>query len=177
MDKPLNDMTLEELWELFPIVLVDYNPEWKHWAAEEIAFFETLFPAAAINHIGSTAIPGIKAKPIIDILIETDADFADVKRIMEAEGYICMSESDRRLSFNKGYTPAGYADKVFHIHVHRPGDHNEIIFRDYLLSHPDSARDYERLKQSLLPRFRNLRDPYTAAKTDFINSILSKTRQ
>ena len=113
----LKDMTLAELWELFPIVLAVYNPDWSEWANEEILELTALLKdySPIINHIGSTAIPNIQAKPIIDILVELnpDTDWPRIKERMETAGYICMSVSDSRMSFNKGYTPAGYADKVF----------------------------------------------------------------
>lgn len=87
-----------------------------------------------------------------------------------------MSYSERRVSFNKGYTPEGYANKVFHIHFHRIGDNNEILFRDYLIAHPDTAREYERLKMSLLPKYRNDRDGYTEAKAAFVKQIVELGR-
>ena len=88
-----------------------------------------------------------------------------------------MSASDSRMSFNKGYTPDGYAEKVFHIHLRYSGDNDEIYFRDYLRSHHELAREYETLKQSLLPRYRHDRDGYTEAKTEFVRRItaLAKT--
>uniref|UniRef100_UPI0025AA2165 GrpB family protein n=1 Tax=Muribaculum intestinale TaxID=1796646 RepID=UPI0025AA2165 len=100
-----------------------------------------------------------------------------IKKLLESNGYICMSESETRISFNKGYTPAGYADRVFHVHVHRTGDDDEILFRDYLIANPESAKEYERLKHSLLPKYKNNRDGYTEAKTEFIKHIvrLAKT--
>lgn len=172
----LKDMTLAELWELFPIVLAAYNPDWPEWANEEILELSTLLRDynPTVNHIGSTAIPGIQAKPIIDILVEInpDADWQLIREKMEAAGYICMSVSDSRMSFNKGYTPAGYADKVFHIHFHRAGDNDEIRFRDYLIAHPEVAKEYEILKLSLLPKYRNDRDGYTEAKTAFVRSVV-----
>ena len=75
------------------------------------------------------------------------------------------------MSFNKGYTLHGYDDKVFHVHFHTVGDNDEIRFRDYLLTHPDVAGEYERLKLSLLPKYRNDRDGYTSAKSGFIKRI------
>lgn len=59
---------------------------------------------------------------------------------------------------------------------HPVGDNDEIFFRDYLKSHPQVAKDYESLKLSLLPRFRNNRDGYTAAKTDFVRTITTLAR-
>ena len=88
-----------------------------------------------------------------------------------------MSESVQRMSFNKGYTPAGYADKVFHIHIHAIGDNDEIRFRDCLRRNPAVAREYETLKLSLLPKYRNNRDGYTEAKTDFINRVITSAKR
>ena len=88
-----------------------------------------------------------------------------------------MSASDKRMSFNKGYTPEGYAERVFHIHFHLTGDNDEIRFRDYLIAHPDIAKEYEGLKLSLLPRFKHNRDAYTEAKTDFVRRICGLARK
>ena len=173
----LKGMTLEELWQLFPITLVPHSPEWKEWAVEEIQSLHLLLAdfGPTINHIGSTAIPGIMAKPIVDILVEisADCDWSAVKKVLENVGYICMSESRGRMSFNKGYTTTGYAERVFHIHIHKPGDNDEIRFRDYLRKNPSVAKGYEVLKLSLLPMYRNDRDGYTEAKSDFIRRIMA----
>lgn len=171
-------MTLAELWALFPIVLTAYNPDWSEWANEEILELTVLLKDynPIINHIGSTAIPNIQAKPIIDILVELNPDtgWSRIKERMETTGYICMSVSDIRMSFNKGYTQAGYADKVFHIHFHRTGDNDEIRFRDYLIAHPEVAKEYEKLKLSLLPKYRNDRDGYTEAKSEFVRQTMKR---
>ncbi len=176
MDKRLEDMTLEELWELFPIILTEHNPLWRRWAAEEITLVKQILCIyhAKFSHIGSTAIPGIKAKPIVDILIEVSGryDWRTIKDRMCKAGYICMAESNARMSFNKGYTAAGYAEKVFHLHVHRVGDNDEILFRDYLLAHPDVAKEYERLKLDLCEKYRHDRDAYTAAKSGFVARVV-----
>lgn len=170
-------MSLEELWQLFPIELQSHNRQWAQWAAAEIGELSELLAAFSptINHIGSTAIPGIIAKPIVDILVEIPAGYigADLKAKLETAGYICMNTGENRMNFNKGYTSHGYAEKVFHIHVHACGDNDEIYFRDYLRSHTTTAREYEQLKMSLLPEYRHNRDGYTAAKTSFIKKIIS----
>ncbi len=169
-------MTLQELWELFPIEIVDYNPQWPDWARDEMARLDRLLGkfAPLISHIGSTAIPCIKAKPIIDILVELSLNNKDeIITLMEGAGYILMNESDKRLAFNKGYTPEGYAQKVYHIHFHEFGDNKEIAFRDYLRDNPSVAAEYQALKLSLLPEYRHNRDGYTDAKSAFIHNILA----
>lgn len=171
-------MTLEELWQLFPIVLTPHQLQWKDWAREEIENLTALLSGycPVITHIGSTAIPNIHAKPIIDILVEINpnADKQQIKEKMGTAGYICMSVSDNRMSFNKGYTSTGYADKVFHIHFHRIGDNDEILFRDHLIAHPEVAEEYEDLKLSLLPKYKNDRDGYTEAKSEFVRRTIKQ---
>ncbi len=176
MAKKLSDMTLQELWELFPIILTEHQPQWHQWYEEEAAILKELLPLCAPYHIGSTAIPGIWAKPIVDILLEAPegATLQEIKAVLLSGGWICMSEEPGRLSFNKGYTPQGFAQRVFHLHLRRQGDTSELLFRDYLLSHPDAARAYEKLKLSLWKPYEHDRDGYTAAKTEFVSRI---TRQ
>ncbi len=178
--KKLEDMSLEELWELFPIRLMPHNPEWKEWAHIEIESLAELLAdhSPLIHHIGSTAVPGIAAKPIVDILVEVPemVDWKRIRELMEGRGYICMSVSPGSMSFNKGYTPKGYAARVFHIHFHSAGDNAEIYFRDYLISHPGIAHEYETLKRSLLPRFSHDRDGYTSAKSAFIRRVTNMAR-
>ncbi|MDE6057730.1 MAG: GrpB family protein, partial [Muribaculaceae bacterium] len=93
MKKQLKDMTLEELWELFPIVLTPHNPQWRYWAEEEMRLLGSLLAGYdfKINHIGSTSIPDIHAKPTVDILIEisNDAHWSPIKVLLEGNGYIC----------------------------------------------------------------------------------------
>lgn len=177
----LKDMPLEALWELFPIILSPHKVEWKAWAHDEIESLSVQLKkyAPTINHIGSTAVQDIMAKPIVDILVEISSccDWLEVKNILEKSGYICMSETAKRMSFNKGYTTEGYADQVFHIHIHATGDNDEICFRDFLRRNPSVAKEYEALKLSLLPNYRKNRDGYTEAKTDFINKVITSAKR
>ncbi|MBD5213486.1 MAG: GrpB family protein, partial [Bacteroidales bacterium] len=125
---------------------------------------------ATLHHVGSTAVPGIQAKPIVDIVVElSDSSQLPVaKECLISAGYLLMSESATRASLNKGYTPEGYADRVFHIHLRRQGEVDEVYFRDYLIENPDVARAYEVLKLTLWKKYEHDRDGYTAAKTDFV---------
>ena len=109
MSKPLSEMTLEELWELFPIFLTGHQDCWAQWYAEEAGILrEILGPGVILSHVGSTAIEGIWAKPIIDILIEAEGPaLAEAADTLKKAGYICMADSGIRVDFNKGYTPEG----------------------------------------------------------------------
>lgn len=170
MSKPLTDMSLEELWELFPIELVEHRDCWDDWYREEASALDGILPPdlpRAIHHVGSTAIDGIWAKPIVDILVELpdDAAIEFAQERLAVHGYLVMADRD----LNKGYTPEGFAERVFHIHLRVAGDNDELYFRDYLNAHPDVAREYERLKLSLWREFEHDRDGYTAAKTPFVS--------
>ncbi len=173
MSRQLSEMSLEELWQLFPIFLTEHKPYWKDWFEEEAALLKEHLPAeqtVRISHIGSTAIKGIQAKPIIDILVEIteNSDLKWFSRYLTSAGYLCMSEEEQRLSFNKGYTEQGFAERVFHLHLRRAGDNDERYFRDYLNAHPQAAGEYVKLKLSLWKQFEHDRDRYTQGKTEFV---------
>lgn len=173
MAKELSEMTLQELWNLFPIFLVPHDDKWKVYYNEIRNFLEkTLsgYPVERISHIGSTAIFGIWAKNIVDVMVEISrcADIDNVAKKIEENGFIRMSTEKDRISFNRGYTKNGFAEKVFHLHLRYIGDNNELYFRDYLNEHPQTAREYEALKLKLWKQFEHNRDAYTDAKTEFI---------
>lgn len=181
MDKKLSEMSLEELWQLFPIYLTEHNDSWTIWYAEEELNLRKYLPAnqvMRISHIGSTAISEIWAKPIIDILVEImpESDLQQVKPILEKAGYLCMSESSERLSFNKGYTESGFGERVFHLHLRKADDNDELYFRDYLNAHTDLAKEYEKLKLSLWKQYEHNRDGYTERKTDFVKEYTQKAK-
>ena len=173
MAKELSEMSLEELWKLFPIFLVEHKDNWSLLFEEMKAKLQSILSdyPVKINHIGSTAIPGIWAKNIVDILIEIPKNFdiEAVAKAIEKNGFIRMSTEERRISFNYGYTKNGFADKVYHIHLRYAGDNDELYFRDYLNDHPDVAKEYEALKLKLWKKYEHNRDAYTDAKTDFIH--------
>lgn len=182
MGKRLSEMSLEELWELFPIYLTEHQTYWKGWYKEEENMLQKILPKKQIiriSHVGSTAIDKIWAKPIIDILLEisSECDMARIKEILLQNGYICMSDKGNQKSFNKGYTEQGFAEKVFHLHLRYAGDNNELYFRDYMNGHSDIAKEYERIKLGLWKEYEHNRDAYTDAKTEFILKYTEKARQ
>lgn len=97
--------------------------------------------------------------------------------IIVDSGYICMSESVERRSFNRGYTESGFADRVFHLHLRYAGDNDELYFRDYLNEFPEVAAAYAALKRGLAEKFRHNRDGYTFAKGEFVNKYTALARR
>lgn len=172
MDRSLNEMTLEELWTMFPIVLSEHKDCWHDWFEEEQGVLATILSdkEVKISHIGSTAISHICAKPIVDILVELPecSSMTEIKEKLVNSGYLCMSEASDRVSFNKGYTSNGFSERVFHLHLRYEGDHDELYFRDYMNENPEIAEEYEILKLSLWKKFEHDRDAYTEAKSSFV---------
>ena len=182
MSKKLSEMTLEELWELFPILLTEHKAEWnEYYSGMEAVLKEALQACRTvrISHIGSTAINGIWAKPIVDILVEIapDENMQTVAEQIEKCGFLRMSEEKGRISFNKGYTEKGFAEKVYHLHLRLAGDNDELYFRDYLREHPDVAKEYERLKLRLWRQYGYNRDAYTEAKTKFVETYTAEAKR
>ena len=117
--KKLEEMTLEELWQLFPVVLKEYSPDYVLWYEEERKNIEKRIGKEnifRIRHIGSTSVPGLLCKPTVDILLELVPEAEQEKIIASLkEEWILMSESEspKKFVFNKGYTPAGFAERSF----------------------------------------------------------------
>jgi len=176
MSKPLSEMTLDELWQLFPITLTEHRVCWKDWYQEEKENLLSVLPRTVkIHHIGSTSIDDIWSKPTVDILAEADpGDFDTIKEALLKSGYSCMAQAETRIDFCKGYTSEGFAEKVFHLHLRKFGDNDELYFRDYLNEHPKIAKEYEKLKLSLWKQFEHDRDGYTGSKTAFVREYTQK---
>ncbi len=182
MGKDLPEMTLEELWELFPIFLVEHDDRWEVYYDEiekELTGLLSDQHVVRISHIGSTAVQEIWAKNIVDVMVEIPENnsMKDVARILEQNGFTIMSAEANRISLNKGYTENGFADKVYHIHLRYAGDNDELFFRDYLNDHTDVAKEYEALKLRLWKQYEHNRDAYTNAKTDFITKWTAEAQK
>ncbi len=167
------------------IEVVDYDPAWPARFDSESARLAEFFPPGLvrrIEHIGSTAVPGLAAKPIIDILVGVD-DFApvvdEVAPAMERAGYDYffrpeLGDDGPRYPWFIGRDASGA--RVSHIHVVLIADTaqwDRVVFRDYLRSHRDAALEYAQLKRGLAARFADDREAYTTAKTEFITRILA----
>lgn len=162
-----------------PVVIVDYNPQWPTQFEQEKALLEQTVgdKFIVIEHIGSTSVLGLGAKPIIDIM-------AAVKQLVDAEfcvkllgkiGYTYVPEFNvyipERRFFYKG------KPRSHNLHVVEPKSEfwkRHLVFRDALRSHPEIRESYYHLKVKLAQQYRFDRDAYTDAKTEFIRAVEAK---
>lgn len=182
MGKKLSEMTLEELWELFPIFLTEHKDCWLENYREMEESLQTKLlgvQIVRISHIGSTAISSIWAKDIVDILVEAapGENLEAAAKAIEKIGFTKMSSSAGRYSFNWGYTEEGFGEKVYHLHLRYEGDNDELYFRDYMNAHPLDAKAYEALKLELWEKYAHDRDGYTKAKTAFVEKYTKEAKK
>lgn len=169
------------------IEVVDYDPAWPEtFAGISRVVAAALGPLAlSIEHVGSTAVPGLGAKPIIDldVVIESPHVLPLVVEALRALGYSHEGNGGipGREAFGRGgaAVPAdgsGRAWPAHHLYV-CPSDSEELRrhlrFRDYLRSHPDSAARYDALKRDLAHRHADDIDAYVAGKSAFVERILA----
>ncbi|MGD2104478.1 MAG: GrpB family protein [Anaerolineae bacterium] len=161
------------------IEVVPHNPRWSELFEEEVRELKAIFGREIVqaHHIGSTAIAGILAKPIIDILLLV----RDIERIdafdgeMIARGYLPKGEFG--IAGRRFFIKGSETRRTHHIHVFQTGNpecEHHLAFRDYLRSHPVEAQAYSRLKSELVGRFPHDIDGYMAGKNDFIRKIERK---
>jgi GrpB-like predicted nucleotidyltransferase (UPF0157 family) len=160
--------------------VVPYSAAWSEFFAEERA---RLLAAVGdhvldIQHVGSTSVPGMVAKPIVDIamaVMNYEEAGVCVRPIVQL-GYEYKGENGipRRHYFERG-SPGSY-----HLHINEIGSRaweNQILFRDYLIRHPEVAQDYATIKMALARQFPFDRDSYLAAKAPFIERVLRRARE
>lgn len=163
------------------VQLRDYDPEWPmRYEAEARQIRSALGTTlnVTLEHFGSTAISGLVAKPIIDImLIAPDMSiWPALIRPVEQLGYAFWADNPRRdrMFFVKGIPPFG-TTRTHHVHVRTAEDaRSALVFRDYLRRHPDEAARYAALKRALAARHTTDRDAYTAGKTTFVDEVVAK---
>lgn len=162
------------------VAVIPYDPRWPVLFEEEKEHLLSCLPAnmiGRIEHFGSTAVPGLSAKPIVDILVEV-TDLDETKRriapILEAQGYDYFwrpAWGDDVPPFYAWFIKRDSNGSRTH-HIHMVEDHFEhwdrLLFRDYLIEHPEVANEYGILKLKFSQVHQNDRVAYTKAKTDFI---------
>lgn len=155
-----------------------YNPNWPVMFEEESERILAVIGdnVVEVEHVGSTSVPGLSAKPIIDILlgVESFLSLPDYERCLQPLGYHYHSlgpETEAEwLFFWKG------VPRTHHLHIVEFATwqyHRHLIFRDYLRTHPDVAERYEEVKRELAEAFKSDRPAYTRGKTAFIKSIVA----
>jgi GrpB-like predicted nucleotidyltransferase (UPF0157 family) len=159
--------------------LTAYHPAWARLFEEEARVLQAALGGlvGAIEHVGSTAVPGLAAKPIIDVMggLRRIEDVAACVPVLEGLGYEYKGEYGipGRHFFVKG------APRTHHLHLVRVGSafwEDHLLFRDYLRRHPEEAAAYARLKHDLAARHAADREAYTDSKTAFICGVLERAR-
>lgn len=163
-----------------PIIIEDYDPGWPR-SFEAIR--ERIRPAiggfvTAIEHVGSTSVPGLAAKPIIDIdvLLRSPDDLPLAIAALNGLGY--QHQGTLGIPGRDAFVAPSH-DVRHHLYVCSPDSpefQRHITFRDYLRGHPRDAAEYGRLKRNLSGRFSIDHEAYTDAKTEFIEGILRRAR-
>ncbi len=155
------------------VVIVDYSPAWPLRFEEERQRIAGALGGVAhrIEHVGSTAVPGLAAKPIVDILVAVDDPEEEAAYVpaLEAAGYVLRVREPGHRMFR---TAAGDV----HVHVWRTGSEDErrhLLFRDRLRESRDDLLEYERAKRDLAGRWRDL-NYYARAKSEVIGRIMQR---
>jgi len=165
-----------------PIEIAEYNPRWPLYYEEDKAEILRVIgdKVQAIEHVGSTAVPGLGAKPIIDIMVaighlsEAQACIKPLRSI----DYQYVPKYEEFIP-ERRYFHGGPPERHRHLHmVERTSDFwtRHLLFRDYLRAHPEVARQYQELKEELAAEHGSDMEGYTDAKTSFIESAVAKAR-
>jgi GrpB-like predicted nucleotidyltransferase (UPF0157 family) len=169
------------------VVIVPYDERWPaFYEAARAELAASLGDAVAIEHVGSTAVPGLAGKPIVDIMVGVPS-LAHGQPLVDAVvglGYEYIAVTSPPMPFRRFFRrhderlAPGFSRAGYHVHmVEQAHDFwpAHLAFRDHLRANPDDAAAYERLKVELAERFSTERERYTDAKGDFIAAVLAKT--
>ena len=168
------------------IDIVPYDLSWPKIFKDEEEFLKNNFPKIIkrIEHFGSTAIPGLSAKPIVDMLIEVTSLEETKKQIapvLKSLGYnyFWRPEINKPPMYSWFIKRNSTGNRTHHLHMVEVNSKlwDRLYFRDYLREHPDVAKRYGTLKTELSNKFPNDREAYTKAKTEFVFSITEKAKK
>ncbi len=162
-----------------PIEIVEYDGSWpQRFVDEELVIRAALAPwlAGPVEHIGSTAVPGLAAKPVVDIMAPV-ASLDESRPAIDAASAIGYCYAPYRPEDEHWFCKPSFALRNFHLHLVPLSSaqwSSTLAFRDYLRAHRDVAAGYERLKRELAVRYRHEREAYTEAKRPFILCIVRR---
>ena len=171
-------MTESDSTENEPIVIADYSPEWPRLFAAELSRLGDLLPGASIEHVGSTAVPGLSAKPVIDMLVGLDSlsQIMEVIPALDRIGFEYVPELESFFPERRYFRRLVAGRRTHQIHAVEEGCPfwtRTLAFRDALRADPALARAYADLKQDLAARHRMDRLAYTDGKTEFVEGVLA----
>lgn len=163
-----------------PIIVVAYDPQWAlQFEHDRAKLLDALRDVnVQSEHIGSTSVVGLDAKPIIDIMIIVDNETDALRSItpIVRMGYICLGEHE--VEGRVYFRDEKPSTRHLHLYVRGNSEIERLLnFRDYLRTHPETAQQYAELKYALAEKFRNDRVGYTEAKTEFIRDIDARARE
>ena len=191
----VSELSPQEFQKTFPIILKDVQPVYADWYEEEKTSILGVIDSkdiVRINHIGSSAIPNIKAKPVVDILLELDGtcNVDNVVDALKSIGFgteVCIRKDNPfEYLLAKGMTVNGFDEKVFLLHVRYAGNWDELYFRDYLINNPNAAAENSQLKEKILTdisegkmeRMPNGQpNGYSNAKLSFVKGISIRAKE
>ncbi|NIO76704.1 MAG: GrpB family protein [Armatimonadetes bacterium] len=161
--------------------LVPYQPAWAELFQQEAEQLRAALgdQVVQIEHVGSTSIPGLDAKPILDIVVAVRdmADAAVFEEALKPLGYVHKAENDRpgRLYFVKRLPDDRSTHHLNITELDTECWFTHVAFRDYLREHPEARQEYQRLKLDLVSQSSSDRAAYQEGKQDFIERILEIT--
>lgn len=165
-----------------PVIIFDYNPQWPIVYEEEKNRILGVIghKVVTIEHIGSTAVPGLGAKPIIDIIVGVRrlADADECIKPLQSIGYEYVPEYEADIP-ERRYFRKGPANAHYHLHIVEVTSdfwERHLLFRDFLRTHPEGAQQYLELKKDLAAKYGTERESYTEAKTSFIEQVVEHAR-
>ena len=164
-----------------PIVIADYDPVWpvafERIRATVLAAFAGR--PAEVEHVGSTSVPGLAAKPIldIDVVVPAPGDLAPAIEALAGLGY--RHRGDLGIPGREAFEAPDDGEPTRHLYLVVAGSlphRDHLDFRDHLRAHPEAAEAYAKLKRQLAAKFRDDREGYTQAKAEFVLATLAEAR-
>ncbi len=173
------------------VAIAPYDPQWPKLFRQEKEHLLSCLPCDLIRrveHFGSTAVPGLAAKPIVDILVQVadlETTRSQIAPVLEAQGYDYFwrpTHGDDGPPFYAWFIKRDpkSGTRTHHIHMVEAGfvEHwDRLLFRDYLIEHPQAAREYESLKLYLASAYPNDRVAYTKGKTEFVVRMTQQAKR
>lgn len=161
------------------VEVVPYRSEWQELFSNEEMLLKKIFKTAdvTIHHIGSTSVPGLSAKPIIDILLSAEKleDVEEVTPQLETEGYEAKGENG--IKGRRYFQKSDNGIRKVHLHAFEKGNlelHRHLVFRDFLREHPEEAKRYAKVKERAARKYEFDIESYIAEKSPIVKELEQK---